>query len=63
MERLDIEPDIIFNFRKSFYDKYKKNNPDENDKNIITYSKIAANIKFKQCKYDSKLYNKVKKYI
>lgn len=63
VEQLDIEPDIIFNFRKTFYDEYKKNNPNESDKNIIIYSKIAANIKFKQCRYDPKLYHKVNKYI
>jgi hypothetical protein len=63
IEQLDIEPDIIFNFRKTFYDKYKKNNPNESDKNIIIYSKIAANIKFKQCRYDSKLYHKVNAYL
>ena len=60
--RFENESDTIYNYRVLFI---TKNSPsDKFDTNtIIKYSKILANIKFKKCKYDSKIYNILKEYI
>lgn len=63
--RYENESDTIYNYRKQFvinnYDEFNKKGIDINC--IIKYSKILANIKFKNCKYDSTIYNKLKDYI
>ncbi len=63
--RYENESDTIYNYRKSFilnnYEEFNKNGTDINT--VIKYSKILANIKFKQCKYDLTIYNKLKEYI
>ena len=59
------ESEIVFNFRKSFIINNKeeliKNGCDNNT--IIKYSKILANIKYKGCRYDSIIYNKIKHFL
>jgi hypothetical protein len=58
------ESNTVFNFRKNFI----INNKDElinkgcDNNTIIKYSKILANIKYKGCKYDSIIYNKIKHF-
>ena len=63
--RNDNESDTIYNYRKNFilnnYEEFNKNGTDTNC--VIKYSKILANIKFKNCKYDSNIYDKLKSYI
>ena len=57
--RFENESETIYNYRKEFI----INNKDKFDTNtLIKYSKILANIKFKHCKYDSKIYNVLKEY-
>lgn len=59
------ESDTVFNFRKNFIinnkDELIKNGCDNNT--IIKYSKILANIKYKKCKYDSVIYEKIKRFL
>jgi len=58
--RFEDESDTVYNYRLEFIKRYTF----ETDINVvIKYSKIAANIKFKNCKYDSIIYNKLKEYI
>lgn len=58
--KFENESNTVYNYRLSFITK----NKDKFDMiTIIKYSKILANIKFKHCKYDSKLYNMLKEYI
>ncbi len=63
--RYENESNIIYNYRKNFIlnnlDEFNKNGTDLNC--VIKYSKILANIKFKNCKYDSTIYNKLKSYL
>lgn len=63
--RYDNESDMIYNYRKTFilnnYEEFNKTGTDINC--VIKYSKILANIKFKNCKYDSIIYNKLKSYL
>jgi hypothetical protein len=58
--RFDNESNTIYNFRKNFIINYKG---DDDYTNIVKYSKILANIKFKNCKYDNTIYNKLKIYL
>lgn len=57
------ESNTVYNYRVSFINSFSIDNPNLSDKDYIKYSKIAANIKFKECRYDSINYNKVKKYL
>lgn len=57
------ESNTVYNYRVDFCEKFKKKNSDCSDKQIIIYSKMLANIKFKGCRYDSKIYNKLKSYL
>ncbi len=63
--RYDNESDMVYNYRKTFilnnYEQFSKEGIDIN--NVIKYSKILANIKFKKCKYDTIIYNKLKDYL
>ncbi len=60
--KFENESDTVYNYRLSFITK--NSSSDKFDKNtLIKYSKILANIKFKHCKYDSKIYNMLKEYI
>ena len=61
--KLDDESNTIYNFRVSFINSFSIDYPNLTEKDYIKYSKIAANIKFKECRYDIINYNKVKKYI
>ncbi len=63
--RYENESNTIYNYRKAFI----LNNCEEFNKigtyfnTVVKYSKILANVKFKNCKYDPILYNKLKAYI
>jgi hypothetical protein len=60
IHRPDNESNEVYNFRKKFIEE----NIDKFDKNqIIKYSKILANMKYKKCKYDSVIYNTLKQYL
>jgi|AACY02.1.fsa_nt_gi hypothetical protein len=61
--KLDDESETIYNYRISFINLFSQENPNLSQKEYIKFSKIAANIKFKECRYDSINYNKVKKYL
>ena len=63
INKFNDESNIVYNFRVSFCEKYSSDNPDVKDKDVIKFSKIAANIKFRKCRYDAFIFNKVKKYI
>lgn len=64
IHRFENESNIVYNFRKDLIinnmDKLIKDGKDMND--IIKYSKIMANIKFKNCKYDQKIMDVLDKY-
>ena len=61
--KLDDESNTIYNFRVSFINAFSIDYPNLTEKDYIKYSKIVANIKFKECRYDSINYITVKKYI
>jgi hypothetical protein len=63
INKFDDESNNVYNYRITFCEKYSSDNQDIKDKEVIKYSKIAANIKFRKCRYDPFIYNKVKKYI
>ncbi len=64
IHRFENESNIVYNFRKELIinnmDKIIKEGKDIND--IIKYSKIMANIKFKNCKYNQKIMDTMEKY-
>jgi len=57
------ESNIVYNYRVEFINKFSIDNPNMNEKDYIKFSKIAANIKFKGCRYDSINFNKYKSYL
>jgi len=61
--KLDDESNTVYTFRVNFINQFSIDNPELKEKDYIRFSKLAANIKFKECKYDYINYNKVKKYI
>ena len=63
IERFVDESNTVYNFRVNFINKFSEDNPELKEKDHIKYSKIASNIKFKDCRYDKINYNKVKKYL
>ena len=63
IDRLIDESNKIYNFRINFINKFSEDNPDINQKELIKFSKMAANIKFKECRYDQINYKKIKKYL
>lgn len=63
INKLDDESQTVYNFRVSFINSFSIDHPNLSEKDYIKYSKIAAYIKFKKCRYDSINFNKVKKYL
>lgn len=63
MDKNQDESNTVYQYRLEFIKKYKKNHNELKEKDYIRLSKIVANIKFKECRYDSIIYNKIKKYI
>ena len=61
--KMTDESNTIYNFRISFINKFSTDNPNLNEKDYIKFSKIASNIKYKDCRYDRINYNKIKKYL
>ena len=47
INKFNDKSNIVYNFRVSFCEKYSSDNPDVKDKDVIKFSKIAANIKFR----------------
>lgn len=63
LHQLEDESNEEYNYRCEFFNKFKQNNPSEKDKQIIIYSKMLANMKYKKCKYEPKHYHKLKQYL
>jgi hypothetical protein len=62
IHRFENESNTIYNFRKNFIiNNINKLSDDYNT--MVRYSKILANIKFKNCSYDITIYNKLKAYL
>jgi len=61
--RFDDESNSIYKFRLDFINKYSHDFPETKEKDLIKYSKIVANIKYKKCKYEPKIYHSFKKYL
>ena len=60
--RYENESNIVYNFRKDFIiNNINKLSDDYNT--MVRYSKILANIKFKNCSYNETIYNKLKPYL
>jgi len=60
ISRFEDESDTIYNYRVN----YIKNNIDTSQlKELIKNSKIIANIKFKNCRYEAKIYHSVKNFL
>lgn len=58
--RFDTESDLVYLYRVNFI----KNCTEFTEiRDLIKYSKILANIKFKKCKYEPKIYNTIKQYL
>lgn len=58
--RFDSESDTVYNYRVN----YINNNINNISMiHLIKNSKILANIKFKKCKYDPKIYNSMKDFL
>lgn len=58
--RFEDESETIYRYRCEYIMK----NKDKMDiKQLIINSKILANIKFKKCKYEQKIYNELKQFI
>jgi len=60
IKRFDEESDDVYDYRLNYINN--NINPD-NIKKILNNSKILANIKFKMCRYEPKIYNTLKKFI
>tara|TARA_A100001015_G_scaffold72199_2_gene80114 strand:- start:16 stop:270 length:255 start_codon:yes stop_codon:yes gene_type:complete len=58
--KLCDESENIFLLRKEFISKAKKKDNTLSDGDLIKYSKIWANIRFKGCKYSPKIYKKIR---
>ena len=54
------ESNTIYDYR---YNYIKNNIETDTLKKLIINSKIIANIKFKKCRYEPKIYNLLKQYI
>ena len=62
--RFDTESNLVYNYRVEYITNNIKNiNDTLTYKDLIKNSKILANIKFKKCKYDSKIYNSIKEFL
>ena len=60
--RYENESNIVYNFRKDFIIN-NINKLSDNYNTMVKYSKILANIKFKNCSYNETIYNKLKQYL
>lgn len=60
IKKIKGESHIIYSFR---YNYIKKNINEDKFLNLEKNSKILANIKFKKCRYESKIYNKLKHFL
>ena len=58
--KLCDESENIYLKRISFIKKAKNKDNSLSEADLIKYSKIWANIRFKGCKYSPKIYNKIK---
>jgi hypothetical protein len=58
--RFDNESDMIYNYRVNYINNNINN---KSMIHLIKNSKILANIKFKKCKYDPKIYNSMKDFL
>ena len=58
--RFEDESDLVYNYR---LDYIRKEYDNLNLKVLIKNSKILANMKFKNCRYNPKIYNSLKKFI
>lgn len=58
--KLENESNLIYLYRKTFIQNCTEFTE---MRDLIKYSKILANIKFKKCKYEPKIYNSVKEYL
>lgn len=61
--KLDDESNKVYNYRIKFINLFSADNKDLILKEYIKFSKIAANIKFKECRYDNINFNKIKTYL
>ena len=62
--RFDTESNIVYNYRVNYINSnINRINETLTLKDLIKNSKILANIKFKKCKYDPKIYNNLKKFL
>jgi hypothetical protein len=62
IHRFENESNTVYNFRKNFIiNNINKLSDDFNT--MVRYSKILANIKFKNCSYDITIYNKLKVFL
>ena len=60
INRFDTESNIVYNYRVNYITTNLSNiNKDLSIRDLIKNSKILANIKFKNCKYDTKIYKKI----
>ena len=59
--RFADESNTVYNYRLNFIKSLYDN--DKDLKILIKNSKILANMKFKNCKYNPKIYNELKKFI
>ena len=63
--RLEDESETIFCYRINYIEKNYKITDSSNTIlcNLIVQSKILANIKFKKCVYEMKIYNTLKEFL
>lgn len=59
--RFDSESNQVYNYRINYIKNNNSNTTKVSD--LIKNSKILANIKFKKCRYDAKIYHSLKQYI
>ena len=60
INKLCDESDNVFLQRKKFIQRAKKKDSTLSESDLIKYSKIWANIRYKGCKYSPKIYHKIK---
>ena len=58
--KIENESNSVYLYRKTFIQNCTEFTE---MRDLIKYSKILANIKFKKCKYEPKIYNSVKEYL
>ena len=64
IQKFDTESNSMYIYRLNYINCIlQKNIPTTNMYDIIKNSKILANMKFKKCKYDPKIYNQLKEYL